>query len=158
MSGDRLEERGGAVRAGDLRPGPGDDGQGDEEAQPALHRLRRHGGRRRHLRLAVVAIRCGCGAWSRRRSASGPSPTSASGWCSGASSSARWAGATAAGPTRPYNPRNNCEAHDFAPWNTPATHDEGPETVALEDDFEAWLDTLPERDRGIVTALPGRGE
>ena len=58
----------------------------------------------------------------------------------------------------PTTPRNNCEAHDFAPWNTPASHDEGPEAVALEDDFEAWLDTLPERDRGIVMALPGRGE
>ena len=55
----------------------------------------------------------------------------------------------------PYNPRNGCEAHDFAPWNTPAAHDEGPEAIGLEDDFEAWLDTLLERDRGIVTAYRG---
>jgi hypothetical protein len=55
----------------------------------------------------------------------------------------------------PYNPRNNCETHDFAPWNTPATHDEGPEWLGVEDDFTAWLDTLPERDRGIVIAYRG---
>jgi hypothetical protein len=52
----------------------------------------------------------------------------------------------------PYNPRNNCEAHDLAPWHVPASHDEGPDMAGLEDDFTAWLDTLPERDRGIVMA------
>lgn len=55
----------------------------------------------------------------------------------------------------PYNPRNNCEAHDFAPWNTPARHDDGPVEVDLEDDFGAWLDTLPEHDRAVVAALRG---
>ena len=58
----------------------------------------------------------------------------------------------------PYNPRNNCEAHDFAPWNTPASHDEGPEAVALEDDFEAWLDTLAGARSGDRHGAPGRGE
>lgn len=55
----------------------------------------------------------------------------------------------------PYNPRNNFEAHDFAPWNVPVTHDEGPETIDLDDDFGAWLGTLDEQDRGIVLAYRG---
>ena len=48
----------------------------------------------------------------------------------------------------PYNPRNNFEAHDLAPWVVPASHDEGPEMVGLEDDFQAWLD-LPSMWRTI---------
>lgn len=55
----------------------------------------------------------------------------------------------------PYNPRNGCEAHDLAPWHVLASHEEGPEEVGLEDDFTAWFDTLPERDRAIVLALQG---
>jgi hypothetical protein len=55
----------------------------------------------------------------------------------------------------PYNPKNNCEAHDLAPWHVPASYDEGPEMVGLGDDFTAWFDTLPERDRIVVTGLKG---
>ena len=55
----------------------------------------------------------------------------------------------------PYNPRNNFEAHHLAPWYVPASHDEGPTMIGLEDDFGAWLDTLDEQSRGLVLAYRG---